>query len=148
MTTVVCNTTEMACDLQMTNAGWLKWKCKTKIFKLNGNEYICPDNYLVGFAGTAGDMMDIVDYLSHPEAYKHVPKFNTEGLVLTERGVIYHFTKPDKWYMIDEPYAGIGSGSPIAIGALTNGASPKEAVRAAMKHDAFTGLGVKSYSWE
>jgi 20S proteasome alpha/beta subunit len=136
----------MACDLQMTQAGWIKWKCKTKIFRINDSSAF-PDNFLVGFSGTAGDMMDAVDYLRYPEHYKKAPILTSEGLVLTEKGVIYHFTKLDKWSCLDTPFAGIGSGSPVALGALETGATPVEAIKIAMRRDAFTGMGTKSYSW-
>ena len=147
MTTVVCNRKEMACDLQMTQDGWLKWKCKTKIFRINDSSAF-PDNFLVGFSGTAGDMMDAADYFMHPENYKKVPAINSNGLVLTDKGIIYHFTKLDKWYQFDTPYAAIGSGGSVALGAMELGATPVEAIKVAMKHDAFTGFGTKSYRWE
>ncbi len=44
-----------------------------------------------------------------------------------------------------EGYFAIGSGSPIALGALFAGATASEAVEAAIKHDVYTGGAVKTF---
>jgi len=146
MTTIVCNKTEMACDLQMTISGSLKMKCKTKIFKIAPNELHFPiESFLIGFCGSVGDMIDVVDYYERPELYKGIPRVrNLSGLVLTESGSIFHFDSPGKWMAIDSIYASMGSGSLTAMGALAMGATPKQAVQAAMKVDPFTGMGTKT----
>lgn len=149
MTTIVCNKTEMACDLQMTLSGALKYKAKTKIYKVDPHElHFEFEPFLVGFCGTASDIVDVVDFYYRPELYKGMPRTKgLSGLILTESGKIFTFDQPGKWLAIDGPYASVGSGSLTALGAMSMGATPKQAVQAAMKVDPYTGMGTKLYKF-
>lgn len=49
---------------------------------------------------------------------------------------------------MDAPYFAIGSGSPYALGAMANGATAKQAVEAAIKHDLFSGGHIRHLSVE
>jgi len=139
----------MAADLQMTQHNSIKWKCKTKMYKFSAH----PDTYgecdfIMGFAGTANDMITAFEFFSNPDSFKKIPNLSgLTGLVLTAKGSIYIFDKLDKWLLVDAPYAAIGSGSMYALGAMSTGASPKEAVKAASKLDPYTGLGIKVVSF-
>ncbi len=135
----------MACDLQGTLQGTHKFRINTKIFKFNPNEFIYnKGKFIVGFAGSTDEFMEIVDFYNFPEAYKRPPaQRNTGGLVLTEYGEIFYFSNPVKWLRVKDKIHAIGSGSLTALGALKVGASPKEAVLAASQVDPFTGLGTK-----
>ena len=138
----------MACDLQITVMGQQKMKCKTKVFKIEHNELYFTEPFLVGFAGDANEMMDVVDFFTHPDIYPKPPRLrNTTGLVLTESKKIYTFSQVGTWILLDSPYASIGSGSSFALGALSVGASPRDAVKAASKIDPFTGMGIKSFNF-
>jgi hypothetical protein len=138
----------MASDLQMTQHNAITWKIKTKLFKFQANEAYPYADYIVGFAGTADELMEAVDYLSNPGGYKKPPVLkNTQGLVLTSKGDIYLFSKLDKWLLLDTPYAVLGSGSMYALGAMEAGATPKEAVKVATKRDPYTGMGVKGMTF-
>lgn len=138
----------MACDLQMTQHNAIKWKCKTKIFKFNASEAYPNSDFMVGFAGTANDMMEAVDYFSNPGSYKKVPSLrNISGLILTSKKEIFVFDRVDRWLLLDTPYAAIGSGSMYALGAISSGATPREAVKTSMKMDPYTGMGTKVLSW-
>lgn len=140
----------MACDLQMTQHNSVKWKAKTKIYKFKAHEKTYPHcDFVVGFAGSAGEIISAVEFFSNPESFKKIPYIKTlTGLVLTEVGYIFLMSSLDQWLLIDEPFAAIGTGTPFALGAMELGATPKEAVRAAMKRDPFTGLGVKTHRWK
>jgi len=136
----------MACDLQMTTDGVLKSKCKTKIFKFaSGKDHFCPEPFLAGFAGNAMDIMTVVDFYHNPELYDRAPKTkNFSGLILTQSGRIFIFyDSPGNWLTVDSKYHSIGSGSLTALGAMHMGATPKQAVQAAMKVDPLTGMGTK-----
>ena len=144
MTTIVCNKEEMACDLQMTLGIGTKVKTKTKIFYIPAHELHHPEDFLVGFAGTASDIIDVVDYYMNPELYKSIPRTKgLSGLILTKSKQIYMFDTPGKWLAVTSPYHAIGSGNHAALGAMSVGASPKDAVLAATKVDPFTGMGTK-----
>lgn len=145
MTTIVCNKEEMVCDLQMTIAGSMKVKCKTKIYKFEPHElHFDIEPFMVGFCGAASEIVDVIDFYNRPELYKDMPRTrNLSGLVLTQSGKIFSFDRPQAWLAVEEKFAAMGSGAPSALGALHAGATPKEAVLAAMKVDPFTGMGTK-----
>jgi ATP-dependent protease HslVU (ClpYQ) peptidase subunit len=150
LTTVVCNKEEMACDLCFTQNGAITWKGKTKIYKFKAH----PDTYpvcefIIGFAGTANDIITAVEFFNNPDDFKKVPPIKgLTGLVLTQQKDIYMFNELGKWIGVDEPYASIGSGSPFALGAMAAGSTPKEAVKAATARDPYTGLGIKTLSFK
>jgi ATP-dependent protease HslVU (ClpYQ) peptidase subunit len=140
----------MACDLQMTQSNTIKWKCKTKIYKFKAHQEVyAPCDFMVGFAGSAGDIVGIADYFEDPDSWKKPPKLSGDmnGLVLTQEGNIYIFQNPGRWLLVDAPYAACGSGSVFALGAVNAGASVKEAVKIASKLDPWSGMGVKQMSW-
>ena len=144
MTTIACNQTEMACDLQFTVNQVMMTKGKTKIYKIKSHEMHYGEDFIMGFCGQASDIIDVVDFYEHPEDYKVFPKTrNLQGLVLTKSRKIFQFDTPSKWIAVHGKYAAIGSGSPAAYGALHMGASPKEAVLAATKVDPYTGMGTR-----
>jgi ATP-dependent protease HslVU (ClpYQ) peptidase subunit len=133
----------MACDQQATTGSGTRLKLKTKIFRFEAGG-VFPTGFIVGFAGTTNEWMEVADYLYDPANRNPPAMRNSEGLVLTDEGEIFHFSKADKWLLVEVPHFAIGTGSHFALGALESGKSPKEAVRAAMKHDVYTGGGVKT----
>lgn len=137
----------MASDLQFTE-GNMKWKGITKIFKFPAHPNTFGEcAFIGGFAGTASSLVAVAEFFSLPETTKPPKIKDLRGLILTEKGDIFAFDDYGMWLRMDQPYAAIGSGAAFALGAMANGATPKEAVRIAMKHDAFTGMGVKSLRW-
>ena len=149
MTTIAVNKDAMACDLQFTNLNTgYKFKGKTKIHKFRAH----PDTYgacdfMVGFCGQASEMIIIASFFENPDAFDKAPKANCSGVVLTAKKDIFIFDDYRKWLIVNLPFTAVGSGAAYALGALDNGASPKEAVKIAMKHDAYTGYGAKELSW-
>lgn len=149
MTTIACNTTEMACDLQFTVNTHIRTKGKTKIYMVEPNELHYSEQFLIGFAGGASDFLEIIDFYTHPEVYKKCPNpRGVQGLILTKSGNIYQFDNPSKWIRINSNIAAIGSGMAAAYGALHNGASPLDAVKIASKVDIFTGMGTKVFKFK
>lgn len=144
MTTIACNATEMACDLQGTLQGVQTLKLHTKIWKFPPNAIYGDGEFIVGMAGSADEMIEMVDFLANPEGWKNPPRIrHTSGLVVTAKKQIFYFANPVKWIAVKEKHYAIGSGGPVALGALHAGASPKEAILAATKVDPMTGMGVK-----
>ena len=134
--------------MTLTGAVSMKTKCKTKVYKFEPHElHFEYERFMVGFCGTASEIVDIVDFYERPDLYDHMPKTrNLSGLVLTESGKIFQFDRPDKWLAVEAPYAAMGSGACAALGALHMGASPRDAIKAATKIDPFTGMGIKVIS--
>jgi ATP-dependent protease HslVU (ClpYQ) peptidase subunit len=135
----------MAGDLQLTISGTQITKCRTKIFKIDPNLDYFTEPFIVGFAGDAQEIIDVLDFFEHPELFPKPPRIKgTQGLVLTQSKKIFQFTNPTSWIEINDKFAAIGTGGTYALGALNTGASPKEAVNAACKLDPFSGQGVKT----
>jgi ATP-dependent protease HslVU (ClpYQ) peptidase subunit len=147
MTTIVANKQEMASDLQWTIDG-RKTKGKTKVFKFEAHEMHFNEDFIIGFAGQASSVFDVVDFFTTPENYKGMPRVRgVSGVVLTKSGKLFHFDNPSKWIAVDGAYAVAGSGATAAAGAMLAGATPKEAVLAASKVDIYSGMGVKVESF-
>jgi ATP-dependent protease HslVU (ClpYQ) peptidase subunit len=132
----------MACDLQFTT-GSDKWKGRTKIYKVKAHPSIYPRDFLIGFAGTAGGIIAVMEYFNNPETTKPPKVRELRGLVLTEDKLIFTFDEYDKWLGVNQDYKAIGSGMAIATGAMASGSTPKEAVKIASQFDIFSGMGVK-----
>lgn len=135
----------MAGDLLYTNMS-LKFKGAPKVIRVKPHEAHWNDGeFLIGFAGIAGEMISLMDFYMNPEAYGgRLPKTReTKGLVLTKKG-IFLFDNPSSWMKVDDGFHAIGSGQTAALGAMHSGASPLDAVKVAAKVDPFTGAGYKS----
>lgn len=136
----------MASDLQFTfsDTGY-KWKGKQKMFMFDPHQNTYTvSKFIIGFAGAAGDIITAAQFFTDPDSFKTPPRVkDLLGLVLTQNKEIYMFDDYRKWIRMDASHAAIGSGGAFALGAITTGATPVEAVRVAMKHDAYTGMGVK-----
>jgi hypothetical protein len=147
VTTIAVNKNAMACDLQFTHSGGIKFKGKTKIIELRpevAKAIFDVKKAYIGFCGNADIWGEIVSWYSSPG--DKLPKTKgIELLLLTDEHKIYHGTTLANWMEIPEPFFSIGSGMHLAIGAMADGASPKEAVKIASKHDPNTGMGVKEY---
>jgi ATP-dependent protease HslVU (ClpYQ) peptidase subunit len=123
----------------------LKFKGGPKIIKCPPNEMFGQkDEFLMGFAGVAHEMISLMDFFLNPDLGMKIPKTrDTKGLILTKKG-IYIFDTPGQWMNVDERFHAIGSGSVTAIGAMHAGASTLEAVKVAAKVDLYTGMGYKT----
>lgn len=130
-------------DLQFTGAN-NKFKGTTKVYQFKGHPDTYHCDFIVGFCGVAAEIVPAVSYFSNPDQYKRPPKSKISGLVLTAEQNIFIFEEDyTKWLAINQPFFAMGTGSTYALGAMEHGASPKEAVKSAMKHDPFTGMGIK-----
>jgi len=148
MTTIVATKTEIACDLQVTYNGRQPLKVDTKIERVEGplvNNLWGAEEAFIGFAGTMSDWGNVLAWLRDQNL--KVPRIkNTEFLVLTNRKQIWYSDNFNNWSVYTQPHA-IGSGGPFALGAISAGSGVKEAIKVASKHDVFTGLGCKVYSF-
>lgn len=146
MTTIAVNKTGMACDLQATHGESLKFKVVTKVFEITNSLYYSKP-FLIGYAGNLESVPDVLEFLMDTSGSMKPPKVKDCVFVaLTADKRIFTFCSPTNWIVIDGPHYSIGSGSRYAMGALEAGASPKDAVKAAMKCDPMSGLGSKFFA--
>lgn len=146
MTTIAVNKTSIACDLQATHPGGLKFKVKTKIFEIF-QPLIYEKKFAFGLAGNLENFPDIIAFFSDPENTKLPKKLSIEGVVVTENKKIFTFTNPANWFLVNENKYAIGSGMNYAMAAMEAGKDPIEACRIASKFDPSTGLGFKTFSF-
>ena len=148
MTTIACSKTQIACDLQATHSGGLKFKIRTKIVPIN-NPVVYPHKFYVGLCGDTSLFTDIVGWLADPSAYKRPPKGNGgDFIVLAEDGCIFTFANPSQWMPVDQPYYSVGTGMNYAMAAMAAGKTPYEAVKIAGKFDPSTGMGYKKVDFK
>jgi len=124
----------------------IKMKGGTKIIKLPSNvslELFNTENAFVGFAGSANDWGNTIQWFYNPE--NKLPKLkDIELLALTKKG-IYHSVNISNWTQIKDKHFAIGSGMKYAIASMESGCSPKQAIKVASKYDEGTGMGIKEY---
>lgn len=148
MTTIVSDGRTIACDLQITS-GIEKYRTETKIFPMVADvalELFQESDAFIGFSGNVNQWFDVLYWMHRPQTRKPSLR-NTHMLVLTKKGVLWEGETLNSFTKIKDPYFSIGSGRAWAIGAMSQGASVKEAIQVASKHDILTGLGVKEFKF-
>lgn len=149
MTTVACNSTSIACDLQFTYGGSTKFKGRTKVLTVEGR--IADDMFgvkkaYIGFSGNADRWGQVVSWFSDPSGKP--PKCrDIEFLMLNDKKQIFHGTNLRNWMLLPDPHFAVGTGMQFAIAAMSAGKTPLEACKIASKHDIYTGQGFLEYSF-
>jgi len=130
MTTIICNRKYMVGDRLCSTEGGEMVRV-TKVHKRNGD--------VIGFCGDPYEGVKFVNAYGDHGGLELTDNF--EALVLSHNGI---FTVDRKlaFLQIDQPYYAVGTGSTIALYAMSQGATPIEALREATQHDLFTGLGM------
>lgn len=147
ITTIAATKSSIACDRQFTYRENTKLRGSTKILEINGD--ICKEVFdvkkaLLGFAGNADMWGEIVSWFAYPEG--KFPKCRgIEFLLLTSEKKLFHGTNMRNWMLLPDGQFAIGSGAEFAMGAMTSGKTPLEAVKIASKHDPMTGMGFLEY---
>jgi len=147
VTTVAANKTSMACDLQFTK-GNVKLRGSTKILELDTE--VCKEMFgckkaLLGFSGNADTWSEVVNWF-YDMSEKPPRCKGIEFLLLNDKKQLYHGYNLRNWMLLPDKHFAIGSGEAFAIGAMTAGKSPLEAVKVAGQHDVNTGMGYREYS--
>ena len=130
MTTIAANLKEMAADTRLTwddestSPGIKIERVHSEIIGIAG-DVAAGNRYLDWYrAGSKGRKPKVT------KDFKAL-RLNKEGLYLVDHDLV--------WVKVDAPFYAIGSGAQLAIGALEMGATPKQAVEIAAKHDNYTG---------
>jgi len=145
MTTIAVNKKQIAGDLMMTHANGISFKSTSKIVPIH-NPLIYKLPVFVGFCGDVDTSQRILDFFVDPENWKPPKKMElAEFVALDVKGRMYTFSDPRKWLPLNGKFYAIGSGSHFAMGAMHMGATPKQAVEAAIKLDKSSGFGVSVY---
>ena len=140
MTTIAYRDGTMADDCQTTaGGGQIVSLTAPKCYSHNGN--------VLGVSGLVGDNLKILEWFLDGMKTSH-PKIDedSEGLIINADGEMYGLWENQFMTRLEgcEFYA-IGSGSPIALGAMHMGATAIEAVEAAIEYDIYTGGEIMSF---
>lgn len=145
MTTIAVNKNQIAADRQATHNGGLKFRVSNKINKFD-NPTFYNTTFYVGLVGNIDNFAPVLQYFLDPSTFKECPVLKKgEGIILTQDNQIYTFYAPNIWTLVDQPFYSIGSGMNFAMGAMSAGLSPYEAVKIASKLDPMTGMGVTKF---
>lgn len=139
MTTVAYKDGILAADRAISGAGHIGSTRKVFRRKLDGA--------LVGWCGTVSVCQRWVDWFLTGERGA-APNLGTDEdsssvvLVVRPNGDVEQHDRYGR-AVYEAPYYAIGSGGDYALGAMAFGATARQAVAAAMKHDHMTGSGVQ-----
>lgn len=136
MTTIAYNhrDKELASDSQGTSCEVIVPKVYTKIHKLSFG--------WVGFWGNTADMGAAIKILEGDELEGDWTKLDVGGIVLPDTGSAYNFYIDSLGGLAKEFITNnwaAGSGREFALGAMHVGATAREAVKAAIKYDIYSG---------
>ncbi len=134
MTTIVCNRSGMAADKRISGGAMFR---STKIFSINGS--------LIGIAGNVEQALRFVEWRRTPE---QKPIFNDssefQALELSPEGKLIWWGAELVGIPIEDDFYAIGSGSHLALGALSMGASLKQSILVAARWDVGTGTEIQT----
>jgi hypothetical protein len=135
MTTIACNRKQMAGDTLMTTDGM-----RGKVNKLHQSR-----GCILGYAGVVTEGMKWVKWYQkgcHEGEEPDIESGAFTGMVLTKEGIELWEDCSGPIKLLDDHYA-IGEGAAVAIAALNDGKSPKDAVLSAAAVYTGTGTEVK-----
>jgi ATP-dependent protease HslVU (ClpYQ) peptidase subunit len=151
MTTISYKDGTLAADSQVSAGNLICNNDFNKVMRFDSNEF---GSVYIGAAGTLSHICEMFEFIEQlfageqPDAIKFASD-QFQVVMLTEdgklkEGLLTEASTNILWVDCESPWA-IGSGSQIAIGAMSQGASAEEAVKIAAKHDCYTNDNVKVY---
>ena len=138
MTTVAYKDGILAADSQTTSGHIQSGSTFSKIRKFNGG--------YAAFSGLCSDMPILFDLIKGKEVEGETKDIDATAIVMPNEGKPYQASVDSLGNLYKHPiskFSAIGSGWTIAMGAMQSGASAKEAVKAAIKLDIYSGGAVK-----
>ena len=137
MTTIAFKNGVLATDM-LANDSDLKAKCSSKAYE--------TDDEVYAIAGTLCRGLKFVDWLL-AGGVDDAPKLKNTTVVCMDKrsGTVTVYEGTDYAMPIEDTMYAWGSGGHLAIGAMAQGATPREAVQIANKWDCNSGLGVQEF---
>jgi ATP-dependent protease HslVU (ClpYQ) peptidase subunit len=128
MTTIVANRSAMAADRRIS--GGLVFQTQ-KLFRVHGA--------IIGVAGDMQHCLKFIEWRKNPDTKPTMAEPEFEALELTSCGQLLWWGAELVALPIDGDTYAIGSGGPVALGAMEMGASLQKAIAIAAKWDCKTG---------
>ena len=129
MTTITWDGKTLAADSRVTAGGSLVAETAVKIKKI--------DNKLVGAAGVPAQCEEFFEFVKSGEKPEQLPE-DFQGVIVYKNKRIEYYDSNYSCTLCKGLFS-IGSGEEYAYGAMSAGASAKEAIKIAMKKDLATG---------
>lgn len=106
---------------------------------------ICTDDAVFAITGTLNKGLAFINWLTDGDENSKPPKLKGTLVLQMDKktGKACLWEAGNVALPVEDKYYATGSGGDIALGAMYMGATPEEAVKAAIKHDISTGLGVQ-----
>lgn len=131
MTTIASSRREVAFDTRTVEDAKY-WRADDKVVRVR--------NYLVGCAGDDAQIQEFLRCLRNPRRKK--PELSDLVALALGPDGIWHYRNSMVGTPVHTPFFAIGSGEGYALGAMSAGKSPKEAVEIAADWDPNTGRPV------
>lgn len=136
MTTIVYRDGVMASDSQAQRAGWVLPGASQKIWRR-------PDGALLGLTGDYAEGLRLVRWCLEEEDPETQPTADSAVLRALPDGSVVIFEGGGRDDLGRPDFAVVGSGLPVALGALQMGAGAIRAVETACLHDPYSGGEVR-----
>lgn len=144
MTTVAFRDGVLAFDSRVSDSVHVGWKNKGRHTK----------KYIMAGCGLCDDIEAAMDWIEETDGkISEKSKYDIQSrelecelIVINKEGKVMFYGTRMYPVTIDAPYYATGSGSLLALGAMAVGATSKQAVEAAIKHDLYSGGTVRTLS--
>jgi 20S proteasome alpha/beta subunit len=135
MTTIAYKDGVLAADRRVTKGDQIVQYKHRKAYKN-------VEGWLYAGSGTVSDLKRFEAWAETDDGSKTPPKGDYEGLMVSPEGRVWAVEGGVMWRMTGAKFMAIGSGGPVALGALHAGADAVQAVKIAQLVDSSSGGGV------
>lgn len=138
MTTIAWDGTRLAADTQSTRNDLVVSVASDKITAFT-------DGTAFGYTGANSDRSVAEEWIERGMKWP-APEFDGAALIVPRRGRAFILESKAAGPVLSSfRYQAIGSGAAIALGAMASGGTATAAVRAAIRHDVYSGGRVRSF---
>jgi 20S proteasome alpha/beta subunit len=145
MTTIACDGKTIACEGFVMHGGQVG---PSLLLDTRNEKIIRFEDSFIGTSGGLSDTLILEKWLRNGGWNQKKPNEEVDitGIIFYKNKTVFEFDCMLIPYRVRAPFA-IGSGRYIAVGAMEAGATSKEAIKIAIKHDIYSGGKIREYSF-
>lgn len=146
MSVIAFNHDTICADRQETRNGLTNRGKKIFLVRCHdGREVVCA------VTGNRASGESMIEWFKNGKKREEFPRCQSTDdwarlVVMETTGCVFYFESAPDAVLVEDAYMSFGSGAETAMGAMAVGALPGEAVKAAIRHNAFCGFGVDGYT--
>lgn len=129
MTSIAANRREMAFDSRESDEDGHYWRTSPKVLQIG--------LALVGCSGDSNQICKFLDWFTDQKQER--PELDDMHALALDRDGLWYYVDSTYRSLIKEGFFAIGTGGKFAMGAMAKGASPREAVKTALRFDSNSG---------